>query len=128
MRALNRCKQQVRCKPYLVTLIASTLLMACQHTPVPMGMPEKLYDFDHQVHYEQTKYNDDHYLLKIKPDSYQFFLQQSVFLLRHAKRLCQGSTPQLTLLQGVQTFETLPTKPRPYQNDLTTEIKCVETK
>ncbi|MEJ6476122.1 hypothetical protein [Pseudoalteromonas piscicida] len=110
----------------LSSLIASAaLLSACQYTPVPKGEPEKHYDFDHKVHYEQITYNDDLYRLEIKPDSYAHFRQQSVFLLRHAKRLCQGSHPQLTLLSGVQEFDKLPLEPRPYQNDLTVEVKCV---
>ncbi|NOU51891.1 hypothetical protein HG263_15245 [Pseudoalteromonas sp. JBTF-M23] len=86
---------------------------------------EKLYDFDHKVHYEQTKYNNEHYLLKIKSDSYEHFLQQSVFLLRHSARLCQARTPQLTILKGVQRYEKLPTTPRPYQSDLQVDLKCI---
>ncbi|WP_105166953.1 hypothetical protein [Pseudoalteromonas sp. T1lg23B] len=108
-------------------VISSILLLsACQHTKTEQGKPEKHYDFDHQVHYEQTQYNNAHYLLQIKSDSYQHFLQQSVFLLRHSKRLCQGSTAQLTLQQGVQGFEKLPTSPRPYQPDLVVEVRCVK--
>lgn len=106
-------------------VVGATLLSACQYTPVPRGEPEKLYDLDHKVHYEQTTYNDDHFRLAIKPDSYAHFRQQSVFLLRHAKRLCQGSNPQLTLLGGVQSFDKMPLEPRPYQNDLTVDVKCV---
>ncbi|MBD1582329.1 hypothetical protein [Pseudoalteromonas sp. S16_S37] len=86
---------------------------------------EKRYDFDHKVHYEQTKYNNGHYLLKIKSDSYAHFLQQSVFLLRHSAQLCKAKTPQLTILKGIQRFEKLPTTPRPYQSDLQVELKCI---
>ncbi|ALO40624.1 hypothetical protein [Pseudoalteromonas phenolica] len=101
------------------------LLTACHHTPTPVGQPDKVYDFDHKVHYEQTKFNDEHYFLKIRSDAYAHFTQQSVFLLRHSEKLCQGMNAQLTLQKGVQAFERLPTHPRAYQPDLQVEVKCV---
>ncbi|CAH9066599.1 hypothetical protein PSECIP111854_03922 [Pseudoalteromonas sp. CIP111854] len=116
---IPRCSQ-------LIIVAMSSMLIACQQTPIIIGQSEKLYDFDHKVHYEQTKYNNDHYLLKIKSDNYEHFLQQSVFLLRHSIKLCQGQAPQLTLLKGVQRFEKLPTTPRPFQSDLGVDVKCVD--
>ncbi|CAM4289661.1 hypothetical protein [Pseudoalteromonas byunsanensis] len=110
-----------------ILIVSSILLLsACQHTKTEQGKPEKHYDFDHKVHYEQTQYNNAHYLLQIKSDNYRHFLQQSVFLLRHSKRLCQGSTAQITLQQGVQSLEKLPTSPRPYQPDLIAEVRCIK--
>ncbi|BBN80230.1 hypothetical protein PA25_02150 [Pseudoalteromonas sp. A25] len=103
----------------IITLTAGTSALAKDITP------EKLYDFDHKVHYEQTKYNNGHYLLQVKSDSYEHFLQQSVFLLRHSAKLCQGRNPQLTILKGIQHFDRLPSTPRPYQSDLHVEVKCV---
>lgn len=105
--------------------ILSWTLAACHHTPTPMGKPEKLYDFDHKVHYEQTKFNDNHYFLSVRSDDYAHFTKQSVFLLRHSEKLCQGMNAQLTLQKGVQDFERLPTHPRAYQPDLQAEVKCV---
>ncbi|RZM84496.1 hypothetical protein [Pseudoalteromonas rubra] len=117
--------KQVRRTLPLVAL--SLLASACSsYTPPPNGVVEKLYDFDHKVHYEQIKYNDDHYYLQIRSDTYQHFLQQSVFLLRHSQRLCQGSLPQLVVIAGVQNFDRLPTYPRPYAPDLQVEVRCVK--
>ncbi|WP_440054715.1 hypothetical protein ACSLBF_00600 [Pseudoalteromonas sp. T1lg65] len=110
------------------TIVAALLCSACQ-TTTANGISEKLYDFDHQVHYEQVTYTGHHYLLKVKSDSYQHFTRQSVFLLRHSKRLCQGLIPQMTISSGIQEFDKLPLTPRPYQNDLIAEVRCVtETK
>lgn len=106
--------------------LAALLLSACQQTPIASGEAERLYDFDHKVHFEQTQYSQDRYRLAIKPDSYAHFNRQSVFLLRHAKRLCSGRQPQLTLIKGVQEYERLPLTPRPYQHDLTVEVRCVK--
>ncbi|OCQ19067.1 hypothetical protein A7985_21705 [Pseudoalteromonas luteoviolacea] len=109
----------------LLIFISAVLLSACHFTPGKIGVSEKYYDFDHKVHYEQTKYSDDHYYLKIKSDSYNHFLQQSVFLLRHSQSLCQGRKPQLLLHGGVQKFDRLPTTPRAYEPDLSVEVTCV---
>ncbi|KZN51074.1 hypothetical protein [Pseudoalteromonas luteoviolacea] len=110
----------------ILTIISLSLLSACNFTPNKLGVTEKYYDFDHKVHYEQIKYNDDHYYLQIKSDSYEHFLQQSVFLLRHSQKLCGGVKPQILLHGGVQKFDRLPTYPRPYQPDLRVEVKCVK--
>ncbi|TMP30029.1 hypothetical protein CWB99_06000 [Pseudoalteromonas rubra] len=121
----TRAIKQQRRLPLLAAL--SLLVSACSsYTSPPNGVVEKLYDFDHKVHYEQIKYNDDHYYLQIKSDSYQHFLQQSVFLLRHSQRLCQGQLPQLVLIEGIQGFDRLPTYPRPYEPDLQVEVRCVK--
>ena len=110
----------------LLSISMLFFLCACEHTPTPLGKPEKNFDFDHQVHYEQTKYGDTHYFLKIRSDDYAHFTKQSVFLLRHSEQLCQGMTPQLTLKKGVQNFEKLPTYPRAYQPDLQVEVQCID--
>ncbi|MDK1290498.1 hypothetical protein [Pseudoalteromonas umbrosa] len=110
----------------ILTITSLSLLSACTFTPNKIGVTEKYYDFDHKVHYEQIKYNDDHYYLQIKADSYRHFLQQSVFLLRHSQSLCRGVKPQILLHGGVQKFDRLPTHPRPYQPDLRVEVKCVK--
>ncbi|MEI8667768.1 hypothetical protein P4S65_05235 [Pseudoalteromonas sp. B131b] len=88
---------------------------------------EKLYDFDNKVHYYQTKIGEDNYKIKIKSDDYKHFSNQSVFLLRHAERLCRGNTFMLKVLEGVQEYERFPTKPRAYQPDLSVLLQC-ETK
>ncbi|KZN53508.1 hypothetical protein N474_20840 [Pseudoalteromonas luteoviolacea CPMOR-2] len=109
----------------LLIFLSTTLLSACQFTSGKIGVTEKYYDFDHKVHYEQIKYSDDHYYLKIKADSYNHFLQQSVFLLRHSQSLCQGQKTQLLLQGGVQKFDRLPTTPRAYEPDLQAEVTCI---
>ncbi|AOT09940.1 hypothetical protein [Pseudoalteromonas luteoviolacea] len=110
----------------VLILTSLSLLSACSFTPNKIGVPEKYYDFDHQIHYEQIKYNDDHYYLQIKADSYEHFSQQSIFLLRHSQSLCRGDQPQILLHGGVQKFDRLPLYPRPYQPDLRAEVKCIK--
>ena len=107
-----------------VLSVVTFLFSACQHAPTPLGKPEKNYDWDHEIYYEQTKFSDTHYFLKIRSDDYAHFTNQSVFLLRHAKKLCQGMNPKLSLQTGIQDFSRLPTTPRAYQPDLQVEVRC----
>ena len=99
-------------------------LMSCTVTHAEVGKTEKRYDFDDKVHYHQTQIDDNNYRLEIQSDSYQHFQNQSVFLLRHAQRLCKGSTFMLRVTDGVQEYERLPSKPRPYQPPLTALLQC----
>lgn len=85
---------------------------------------EKLYDFDEKVHYYQTKLADGRYHLEIQSDSYKHFRNQSVFLLRHADRLCREHPFMLKVTDGVQEYESIPSKPRPYQPPLTVLVQC----
>jgi len=85
---------------------------------------EKSYDFDNKVHYYQTKIDDSNYKLEIQSDDYKHFANQSMFLLRHADRLCRGDTFMLKVLEGVQEYERFPTKPRAYQPPLNVLLQC----
>ncbi|WP_372761130.1 hypothetical protein [Pseudoalteromonas sp.] len=84
----------------------------------------KLYDFDNKVHYYQTKLDENNYKLEIQSDDYPHFANQSVFLLRHANRLCLNKTFMLKVLEGVQEYERFPTKPRAYQPALSVLLQC----
>ncbi|WOC26105.1 hypothetical protein LY624_16300 [Pseudoalteromonas sp. N1230-9] len=85
---------------------------------------EKLFDFDEEVHYYQTKLADGRYHLEIQSDDYKHFRNQSVFLLRHASRLCRDKPFMLRVTDGVQEYERFPTKPRAYQPPLTVVLQC----
>ena len=112
-------------------LITYTALLAFFHTGVVSAdtpKTEKSYDFDNKVHYYQTKIGDDNYKIEIQSDDYKHFANQSVFLLRHADRLCRGRTFMLKVLEGVQEYERFPTKPRAYQPPLSVLLQCEASK
>jgi len=108
------------------TLLLSSfiLLTGCVSAQAAKGETEKLYDFDEKVHYYQTKIDDNNYHLEIQSDDYKHFKNQSVFLLRHADRLCRGNTFMLKVSEGVQEYERFPTKPRAYQPPLNVLLQC----
>ncbi|BDF95808.1 MULTISPECIES: hypothetical protein [Pseudoalteromonas] len=101
-----------------------TLLASCTVAQAEKGETEKLYDFDEKVHYYQTKIDNNNYHLEIQSDDYQHFKNQSVFLLRHANRLCRGNSFMLKVTDGVQEYDRFPTKPRKYQPPLTVFLQC----
>ncbi|MFC3033327.1 hypothetical protein ACFOEE_12425 [Pseudoalteromonas fenneropenaei] len=109
---------------YPAIALSAALLVGCQQTPVPLGAAERLYDFDHQVHYSQTRYSDNSFLLSIDSDSYAHFQQQSTFLLRHAQTLCGSKNPVLTIHTGIQDYERLVSTIRPYQPSLLVSVHC----
>lgn len=111
----------------LLAFTAMLTLSGCNSTPVPLGQAERLYDFDHQVHYIQTRYSDESFLINIDSDDYAHFQKQSTFLLRHAQTLCRDLDPVLTIKQGIQDVERLPQKIRPFQPNLVVWVRCEKT-
>ncbi|WP_105254023.1 hypothetical protein [Pseudoalteromonas sp. T1lg75] len=102
----------------------SILLAASSYAQAPEGKREKLYDFDEKVHYYQTKLADKRYRLEVVADDYQHFQRQSVFLLRHARKLCRTGSFKILVFEGVQEYDRFPTNPRAYEPNLLTEIQC----
>ncbi|MBB1385249.1 hypothetical protein H5119_06750 [Pseudoalteromonas sp. SG45-5] len=110
--------------PYLAIASALITLSSVGTAFAEKAKTEKLYDFDNKVHYYQTKIGEENYKIEIQSDDYEHFTNQSVFLLRHADRLCRGNTFMLKVLEGVQEYERFPTKPRAYQPDLNVLLQC----
>jgi hypothetical protein len=109
--------------PYIIPVLF--FLSGCTHLPERLGEPQKLYDFEHKVHYTKVKINNEHFTLQIKSTEYAFFEKHSGFLLRQSKRLCLDKYPQITIKQGIIKYQALPTKPEPYKPDLFAIIKCI---
>ena len=110
--------------PHLVVGAALLAFSGIGNAFAEVGEKEKSYDFDNKVHYYQTKISEDNYKIEIQSDDYKHFANQSMFLLRHADRLCRGNTFMLKVLEGVQEYERFPTKPRAYQPPLTVLLQC----
>ena len=112
---------------YSPRLIISCVLVGLSNTGSALAdtvEKEKSYDFDNKVHYYQTKIDNSNYKIEIQSDDYKHFANQSMFLLRHADRLCRGNTFMLKVLEGVQEYERFPTKPRAYQPPLNVLLQC----
>ena len=90
------------------------------------GNEQTLYDFDHKIHYRQTKLSELTYRLSVREGSYHQFATQSTFLLRHSARLCKSEHFSLAFESGVQGFETFPTEPRANPGPLVALLTCLE--
>jgi hypothetical protein len=109
---------------YLYGSISWMLLTACLNVSAEQAEMQRLYDFDEKVHYKQTQIDTNNYHLEIQSDDYSHFKNQSVFLLRHANRLCRDNPFMLKVTEGVQEYERFPTKPRAYQPPLSVFVQC----
>ena len=89
-----------------------------------IGKEQALYDFDHKVHYRQTRLDKGVFRLSIREGNYQHFSAQSVFLLRHSARLCRDSKFNLEFVSGVQEHERFPSEPRANPGPLVAMLSC----
>ena len=109
---------------YIHGIISWGLLTGCLSVSAEQAEIQRLYDFDEKVHYKQTQIDTNNYHLEIQSDDYTHFKNQSVFLLRHANRLCRDNPFMLKVTEGVQEYERFPTKPRAYQPPLSVFVQC----
>ena len=109
---------------YIYGSISWVFLTACSNVSAEQTEMQRLYDFDEKVHYKQTQIDTNNYHLEIQSDDYPDFRNQSVFLLRHANRLCRDNPFMLKVTEGVQEYERFPTKPRAYQPPLSVFVQC----
>ncbi|MBE0364269.1 hypothetical protein PULV_a2562 [Pseudoalteromonas ulvae UL12] len=108
----------------LSKILGLLLLVSCAGQAEQLAKAERLYDFDHKVHYSLTAYSEQEFLLEIDADTYTHFANQSVFLLRQASVLCKEQPFALKVISGVQEYRALPTEPRAYQAPLTVQLRC----
>lgn len=114
----------IKTNHYIYGIISWVLLTGAGGVSAEHSEMQRLYDFDDKVHYKQTHIATNNYYLEIQPDDYPHFKNQSVFLLRHANRLCRGNPFMLKVTDGVQEYDRFPTKPRAYQPPLTVSLQC----
>ena len=114
----------IKANHYIHGIISWGLLTGCLSVSAEQSEMQRLYDFDEKVHYKQTQIDTNNYHLEIQSDDYPHFRNQSVFLLRHANRLCHDNPFMLKVTEGVQEYQRFPTKPRAYQPPLSVFVQC----
>lgn len=108
-----------------VCLVSMVLLVTSAYAS-ELGKEQALYDFDHKIHYRQTKLSGTTYRLSVREGNYAQFAIQSTFLLRHSARLCKSEQFSLSFESGVQKFETFPTEPRANPGPLVAVLTCLK--
>jgi hypothetical protein len=82
------------------------------------------WDFDHQVQFEQKKFAEGLYQIKVISHSNTHFSRLATFLLRHSYKLCQRYDYQLTIIDGVETVDEKIARPNWISPSLIAHINC----
>jgi len=106
-----------------IILLASVIVIsACSSTDKKVDHSQ--WDFDHHVRFEQTVISDNSYQVIVLRNNDTHFAQMSMFILRHAKTICSGSSYQLEVLQGVEDFDDKRVAQSYIQPSLIANITC----
>ena len=94
---------------------------------VPLGQASSEWDFDHNLQFKKTKFDDHHYQLEVIPNNKVSFERLSVFLLRRSYLICQGYGYKLELIKGVESFDHFRASPNLIMPNLTANLECPVT-
>lgn len=83
-------------------------------------------DFDHQVQYSQKQINENTYQVSVHRLNKARFERMSVFMVRHAFKLCQHYGYQIEVLDGVELFNDRQRMPNKIFSSLVANIHCAK--
>ncbi len=105
-------------------LILLTSGCASQSDDIPLGEAKSAWDFDHNVQYKKTKFDENTYQLEVISNSKVNFERLSVFLLRRSYLICGGYGYKLELIKGIESFDHFRASPNMIMPNLTAKIEC----
>lgn len=85
-------------------LLLSLALFANNSFSEETSKQVRSWDFDHEVTFNQTKINEQSYLLKIERQHDTSFSSASTFLFRKASLLCNKDNFKLEVISGIEAF------------------------
>jgi len=91
-------------KALLISLIFFISGCAQFNENQPRVVDGKIWDFDHNVQFEQYKVNDNTYSLTIRSTSKTRFSSLATFLVRQSFKLCKDYGFKIEVLDGVETY------------------------
>ncbi|MEI6893512.1 MAG: hypothetical protein V5789_02535 [Colwellia sp.] len=101
------------------------LLSSCATADkVVLGQAKSEWDFDHELQFKKTQFDDNHYTLEVITRRNVSFERMSAFLLRRSYLICGGYGYQLTLIKGVESFDTKRASPNLIMANLTAKLEC----
>lgn len=107
----------------LITLLSITSCAQSEKN-FPLGQASSEWDFDHNLQFKKTKFDDRNYQLEVIPNSKVNFERLSVFLLRRSYLICQGYGYKLELIKGVESFDHFRASPNLIMPNLTAKLEC----
>lgn len=115
-------------KPVIRTALCSFSLLylsACAGpSPVMLGQVQTEWDFDHQVQFKKTKFDEHNYQLEIIPNNQVSFERLSAFLLRRGYLICGRYGYKLELITGVESFDHFRASPNMIMPNLKAKLEC----
>lgn len=93
-----------------------------------LGQVKSEWDFDHQVQFKKTKFDDNNYQLEVIPNNNVSFERLSAFLLRRGYQICGTYGYKLQLITGVESFDHFRASPNMIMPNLKAKLECPITR
>ncbi|PKG81497.1 hypothetical protein CXF85_18705 [Colwellia sp. 75C3] len=112
-----------------ITTLCFCLLVACAApSKGVLGQAKTEWDFDHQLQFKKTEFDENHYLLEVIPNNKVSFERLSAFLLRRGYLICGSYGYKLELITGVESFDYPRASPNFIMPNLTARLECAMKK
>ncbi len=108
----------------LALFVCVTSSCAIKESDQILGQAKSEWDFDHQVQFKKTKFDDNNYQLEIMPNTKVSFERLSAFLLRRGYLICGSYGYKLKLITGVESFDYPRASPNLIRPNLTAKLEC----
>jgi len=108
----------------LALFVAVTSSCATNENNQVLGQAKSEWDFDHQVQFKKTKFDDNNYQLEVMPNTKVSFERLSAFLLRRGYLICGTYGYKLELITGVESFDYPRASPNLIMPNLTAKLEC----
>ncbi|WP_083494318.1 hypothetical protein [Colwellia sp. MT41] len=122
---MNSLMVKLMCKSIILMSVVF-LLPGCatSASDVPLGQAQSQWDFDHQLQFKKTQFDDNHYRLEVMPNNKVSFERLSAFLLRRSYLICGTYGYKLELITGVESFDYSRASPNLIMPNLTAKLEC----
>lgn len=108
-----------------IIYLSLILLSACSSpTVLENGQSIVEWDFDHNVQFKKTKFDNKHFQIEVISHNKGNFERLSAFLLRKSYRICGGYGYKLTMIKGVESFDHYRSSPNLIMPNLTAKLEC----
>jgi len=108
----------------LVTLYFFSLVACTGSSQVLLGQTKTKWDFDHQVSFKRTQFDETYYQLEVTSNNKGNFERLSAFLLRQSYLICGQYGYKLELIKGVESFDFPRASPNLIMPNLTAKLQC----
>ena len=113
----------------ITPLLGIIFLIGCAaQESIILGQAKSEWDFDHNVQFKKTKFDENHYKLEVISNNNTNFERLSAFLLRRSYLICGSYGYKLELIKGVESFDFPRASPNLIMSNLTANVECPTNK